>query len=86
MVDKLLQKQVNKMQEKRRFGVNDEKAKFIVSILINTISKDENEEHKILLSILHNGYQYSRIIFPKCNNFDYIPLELEMEYLFNATV
>ena len=86
MIEELLQTQVEKLQKKRQFGINDMKAEFIVSVLIDTNSKERDGEHKILLSVIHNGYQYSRIIFPKYNNFEYMSLESEMEYLYNATI
>ena len=77
----ILQQEVDSIA-KNKFGYDKETPPiFRVSILYG----EKDETHKIILTIEHGG-QFSMVIFPKNNTFDYITIEEEMGYLFGATV
>jgi hypothetical protein len=68
---------------KEKFGYDIEHPPvFYVSILY----AEKDMHHQIVLTVIHGGACFSRVIFPKNKTFDYIPLEEEMGYSFNATI
>lgn len=55
--------------------------RFLVSVL------GYGEEQKIVLLVSHNGYCYSKVIFPIPGvNYSYNSIEQEMEWLYNRTM
>lgn len=61
--------------------------KFIVSLLYEQGEKKVDNDHKIILTVIHNGYTFSKIIFPDTKSvYGYQSLDQTMEYLYNRTM
>lgn len=84
-MEEILQKEVDRIAKEKGYKT-DYGAKFKISVLLGNSTSNTKESHKIVLSVFRCGINRSRIIFPKSNSFDYIPLEEEMQYLFNSTI
>jgi len=83
----ILQKEVDNIA-KEKYKNDSCKPTFIVSVYqkYNDITGKINN-HKILLTVVHNGISHSRVIFPVLsNNFGYESLEKEIEWLYNSTM
>lgn len=82
-MERLLQKEVDRIAKiknyKENYGV-----KFKVSLLLNSISDRNLDSHKVIITAYGNSISRSRVIFPKDNASDYIPLSEEMNYLLNT--
>lgn len=84
MIEQILQDEVDNITEKK---YNNYEIDFTVSVLLKDNARESQlDGHKIILTINHGGFCRSRIVFPKLSGFEYMSLEEEMEYLFNATV
>lgn len=86
MIEQILQDEVDELTMKK-YEKYDRNIEFTVSVLLKDNAKESQlDSHKIILTINHEGFCRSRIIFPKRSGFDYMSIEEEMEYLFNSTV
>lgn len=61
--------------------------KFIVSLLYEQGDSKVDRSHQIILTVLHKGYHFSKIIFPETKNiYGYTNLEETMKYMYNRTM
>jgi len=60
---------------------------FIVSVLQEIDYSGKINNHKLLLTVIHNGISNTRVIFPILSyNYGYENLEKEIEWLYNSTM
>lgn len=82
----ILQKEVDKIRFLKYPEESDGDLSFYIHTELSPTGVMDEESDKILLTINHHGLVYSRVIFPKNNHLNYMPLKQEMEYLYGATM
>lgn len=85
MID-ALKKEVDKLRKNKYPDEKQEDLQFDIGYLITPNDSKTTETDKIIMTINHHGLKLSRVIFPKTSHFQYLSLEDEMKYLFNATM
>jgi hypothetical protein len=86
----IIQKKVDKLT-KQNYAGDECPPQFIVSLFYNNreedVDSDSDHEHKIIMTVLHSGYAFSKVIFPITKYiYGYESLEDEMKYMYNRTM
>ncbi|KAA9007303.1 hypothetical protein F4V43_02110 [Paenibacillus spiritus] len=70
------------------YSINECQPAFTISLLFEGAGDNKHDmEHKIVLTVEHNDFAFSKVIFPNVKNtYGYESLEEEMRYLYNRTM
>ena len=82
----ILQKRIDSIREEKYKEESEEDLDFYINYLLSPNDSGSDESGKIILTIDHHGNMLSRVIFPKSSHFEYLSIEEEMDYLYNATM
>ena len=82
----IIQSKVDKLA-KEIYKTDSCPPEFIVSNYQVENNEGKIVDHKIMLTVRHNGISHSRVLFPKVrNNYGYDDIKEEMKWLYNSTM